>query len=342
VGELEKNPLISANLVHWIAASQVVGKPLTVTEWGVDNHGSLAPDRQDIPLYMASSAALQGWDGVMFYAYSQEPLDDGRSTPSIYHAYNDPALMSSLPAAAVLYRQGHVKESNTLYVFEPSKEMLFDRPISAANSVALRTASERGKLAIAMPRVPELPWLDKSVVPSGAKIISDPQQSQIPISASEIVSDSGELKRNWDQGTFTIDTPRTQAAMGRIGGKTITLPNVEMAVITGNAVVAVQSLDGNPIGQSRKIMISLGARSVPRSDDSLPFYSEPVEGRIFISAPAGLRLRTRNASTRKLPGVSASYTNARYILTLDRSLRSSWMLLDGGPNKTDITPGLHP
>jgi hypothetical protein len=68
VGELEKNPIFGPNLVHWMAAAQVAGKPLTVTEWGVDDHGSLAPDRQDIPLYIASSASLQGWDAVMFYA----------------------------------------------------------------------------------------------------------------------------------------------------------------------------------------------------------------------------------------------------------------------------------
>jgi Cellulase (glycosyl hydrolase family 5) len=328
VGELEKNPIFGANLEHWIAAAHVVGKPLTVTEWGVDSHGSLAPDRQDIPLYMASSASMQGWNGVMFYAYSEEPLTERRSTPSIYQAYNDPALMAALPAAALLYRQGHVTEANTRYVFEPTKEMLFDRPISAANSVALRTASERGKLMIALPRVPELPWLDASVVPSGAKIIYDPQQSQIPVGATEIVSDSGELRRNWDQGTFTIDTPRTQAAMGRIGGKTITLAEVEVAVTTRNAVVAVQSLDGNPIGRSRKIMISLGARSVPRADNSLPFYSEPVEGRILVSAPAGLNLRAWDARTGKLLQVAASYRDGRYILTLDRSRGSSWLLLD--------------
>ena len=126
--------------------------------------------------------------------------------------------------------------------------------------------------------------------------------------------------------------------MGRIGAKTIALPDVEMAVTAKNAVVAVQSLDGNPISQSRKIMISLGARSVPRRDDSLPFYSEPLDGRIFIRAPAGLKLHTRGGESGKLLGVNASYTKARYILTLDRSLRSSWMLLDAGPNKSTITP----
>jgi Cellulase (glycosyl hydrolase family 5) len=334
VGELDKNPVFGANLVDWIAAAQIAGKPLTVTEWGVESHGSLAPDRQDIPLYIASSAAMQGWDAVMFFAYSQEPLSDRGGTPSIYQAYDDPALMASLPAAALLYRQGHVKEAITTYVFAPSKEMLFDRSISPANSVALRTAVERGKLLIAMPKVPQLPWLEKSIVPSGATLISNPQQSQIPVGAATAVSDSGELERNWDQGTFTIKTPRTQAAMGWIGGKRIALPQVELDVTSRNAVVAVQSLDEKPIDHSREIMLSIGARSVPLSDKSLPFYSEPVVGQIMVTARPGMHLRAWDARTGKLRPVAASYRDGRYILVLDRSIRSSWLLL-GDPQRKD-------
>ncbi|MEA3198225.1 MAG: hypothetical protein QOF32_2277 [Gammaproteobacteria bacterium] len=270
---------------------------------------------------------MQGWNGVMLYAYSQEPFTDNRSTSSIYQVYNDPAMMASLPAAALLYRQAHVTEAKAKYVFEPSKEMLFNQPLSAANSVALRTASERGKLMIAMPAVPELPWLEKSVIPSGAKIIHDPQQSQVPNNASEIVSDSGELRHNWDEGTFTIDTPQTQAAMGWIGGKTITLADVELALITKNSVVAVQSLDGNPIGQSRKIIISVGARSVLKTDNALPFYSEPVEGRVLIRAPIGLKLSAWDSTTGARRRVTVSYKDGRYILALDRAIRSSWLVL---------------
>jgi hypothetical protein len=294
----------------------------------MDSSGSLAADRQDMPIYVAGSASLQGWDALMFFAYSQEPLTDGGGTPSVYQAYNDPALMASLPAAALLFRQGHVKEANTTYVFTPTKEMLFDRGISAANSVALRTASERGKVEIAMPQVSELPWLNKSTVPSGAKIIHDPRQSQIPVNAVEVVSDTGELKRNWDQGTFTVDTPRTQAAMGWIGGKAINLADVEINVTARNSVVAVQSLDGNPIRQSRSILISLGARSIPATEKSLPYYSEPVEGKISITAPAGMNLRAWDGRARKLRGLATSYTTGRYVLSLDRDLRSSWLVLN--------------
>ena len=61
------------------------------------------------------------------------------------------------------------------------------------------------------------------------------------------MSDTGELRRDWEQGVYSIDTPRTQAAMGWIGGKQIKLADVEIAVTTRNATVAVQSLDERPI-----------------------------------------------------------------------------------------------
>jgi hypothetical protein len=238
----------------------------------------------------------------------------------------------------LLYRQGHVKEASTKYVFTPSKEMLFDQPISAANSVALRTASERGKLLIALPQVAELPWLQKSVIPAEARIIHDPHQSQIPAGSSEVVSDTRELKRNWAQGIFTVNTSRTQAAMGWIGTNPIALSDVEIAVTTRNAVVAIQSLDGNAIKQSKSIMISIGGRSVPETAHSLPYYSEPVEGRIMISAPAGLHLGAWDARKSRLRPVSAPYKSGRYQLKFDRTLKTSWLLLTSHPGATVSPP----
>jgi hypothetical protein len=55
-GELERNPLYAANLMHWIAAAQVAGRPLVVPEWNVSPFP--APDRHAIPLYLAGAASL--------------------------------------------------------------------------------------------------------------------------------------------------------------------------------------------------------------------------------------------------------------------------------------------
>jgi hypothetical protein len=327
VGELERNPIYGANLVHWIAAAQVVGKPLTVTEWGLDGDGTLTADRQDIPLYVAASAAMQGWNALMFFAYSQEAFVEGEGSPSVYHAYNDPALIASLPAAALLYRQGHVSKASTTYVFAPSTDELFNSVESPGNSVALRTASERGRLLIAIPKVAELPWLKASALPQGANVLRRAHEAQIPADATQIVSDSGELVRNWEEGVFTIDTPRTQAVMGWVGGKVLALTDVEAKVTTRNALVAVQSLDGKALRRSRQIMISVAARSLPRSDGALPFYSEPVEGSILITAPHGLNLSARDGRNGRMRRLPVSYSHGRYGITFDRSLQSGWLVL---------------
>jgi hypothetical protein len=323
IGEVERNPLYAANFLNWLAASQVVGKPFTVTEWNVEAFP--VPDRHASPLLMAGTASLQGWDAIMQYAYSQTPLDSV-GAPSNWHAYNDPSLIATLPAAALIYRQGHVRESETVYAIAPTPAQLYNQQLSPITSVALRTAAERGKLVVVLPATRELPWLTPGVAPAGATVITNPQQSLLPANATAATSDTGQLRRDWEQGIYTINTPRTQAATGWIGGRNIQLPDVNINVSTRNATVAVQTLDGRPVGTSRNLMISLGARSVPTTGNRMPFYSEPVEGRLTIRGVSGLRLfkRLPNGTEQELP---VAYSNGSYVLDLDPSLRTYWLLL---------------
>ena len=323
VGELEKNPVYAANLVHWIAAAQVVGKPFSVSEWNVSPFP--IPDRHSSPLYVAASAALQGWDAMMQFAYTTLPLND-RGGPSNWHAFNDPGLMAMLPAAALLYRRHDVREADTAYVYAPSERDLFYRALSPDNSPALRTAAEKGKLSIAMPATASLPWLHPGEVPSGAKILNDPDQPLIDPAAGEISSDNGELRRNWELGIFTIDTPRTQAATGWIGRRSLELADVGFDISTPNASIAVQSLDGRAIPDAKALLISLGARSVPTAGNQLPFRSEPVVGRLRIRASQGLKLY-RRVSPGEERVVPTDYHDGRYLVTLDRSLSTYWLVL---------------
>lgn len=324
LGQLEKNPLSSDGLLHWIAAGQVVGKPLTVTEWNAEPFPT--PDRHTLPLYMAGMASHQGWDALMQYAYSQERLSGGWMTASNWHAYNDPALLATLPAAALLYRRGDVREASTTYIFAPTADSLFNQRITPANSPALRTAAEKGKLQIAMPHTRELSWLEQSALSTQAQLLHDPAQTLLDTSANESTTDTGELKRNWQKGIYRIDTPRTQAATGWIGGESITLGDIEILAQTPNASVAVQSLDGAAIAQSRNLLISLGTRAVPRDGNKTPFYVEPLDGTLTIQAPQGLKLFTHGilAQLKELP---VTYRDGRYQIRLDGTQMSNWLFL---------------
>ncbi len=323
VGALEANPLFAANLVDWIAAAQVVNRPLSATEWGVEPF--TAPDRDALPLYVAGTADLQGWNALMQFAYSQEPLDRAGRVGA-REAYNDPSWMATLPAAALLYRRQDAKEADTTYVFAPTPQQLFDQTISPDNSVALRTAAAKGKLMIAIPSVRELPWLKPSPIPAGAKVFTDQGQAMIASDADEAVSDTGQLTRNWKQGTYTIDTPRTQAAMGWIGGKKIALSDVECEITTRNATVAVQSLDGNPISTAGALIISLGAPSTPANSDTT-FRSEPVVGELTIRARKGLKFYRRDGGVQLEIKLPVSYADNRYRIRLKPDLGTYWLLM---------------
>jgi hypothetical protein len=332
--ELGSDPARDANFLDWISAAHVIGKPLTVTEWGVGDQGTFAADRQDMPLYVSASACLQGWNAVMFFAYAVDPLVNGRAVPSIYQVADDPVLLAVLPAAALLYRQSHVREAATVYVFAPNEDTLFNHAVSAANSPAIRTAAERGKLLVALPQVPELPWLAPSVIPKGVQIIRDAGTSLLTSGASEATSDSGELRRNWKRGFFTIDTPRSEAAMGWIGGTAFLLHDVTLKLSTRDGVVAVQALDEKPINQSRDILISIAA-SASADSKSPSWLAQPMVGEVSITAPPGLHLSRWDSGTAKaIPLPAPPYIHGRYALSLGESLRSNWLLLTSTP--TDV------
>lgn len=313
--ELEKNPILSTNMIHWIAASQVINKPLSVSEWNISPFP--VPDRHMIPIYIAANAAHQGWDIIIQYAYAQTPLNKLKR-PGNWNAWTDPSLLSTFPAAALLFRQGHVNEANSIYVYTPSKSDLFYKKTSPGNSIALRTAAEKGKLLIAMPEVTELPWLEKSEIIKGANTFKNPNHSFINISDSKVTSDNGEISRNWDEGIFTVNTPSTQIASGWLGEKEIFLKDVILKITSKHATVAVQSLTNKPIKDTNNILISLGTHSITKKRNKTVLL-QPVSGVISINATEGLKPYKIDKNGSEIP-VNFDYKNGIYTIKLDNEM----------------------
>lgn len=322
-GQLEKDPAWSAHLGHWLAAAQVVGMPLAVSEWNAEPFP--AYDRHTLPLLVAAMASHQGWSALMHFAYSQASPRD-RGAPSNWHAYNDPSLLPMLSAAALMYRRGDVRPATTTYVYDPGAEAFFGQVTSAGNAPALRTAAEKGRLLIAMPATPELPWLQRKAPPRGATALTDPRQSLLPEGAQEVTNDTGELTHNWARGTYTINTARTQAALGWIGGQDVRLPAMRLQLETRHASVAVQSLDDAALGKSGNLMISIGTRSQPQPGNKTPFLVEPLAGTIEVLAPAGLKAY-RNGPFNQWIELPAQYGNGSYRIRLDGKLPVQWIAL---------------
>lgn len=323
--DLSANPHTSANFASWIAAAQVYGKPLACTEWNVPYP---ARDRFLYPLYVAGLAALQGWDAPMIYNYSQSAFrKPGR--PETWSTYFDPALTALIPAAALLYRQGHVSEARETYCLNLSRADFFDRVTSPATSAAIRTLCERSKLTLGIPATPELPWLQPTVPEPETKVVTDPAQDFIPPDQGYVESDTGQLRRDWGQGVWTVDTPLTQAAVGWLGGKRVTVGQITVEVSNPAAAVAFSSLDGKPLRESRRVLLTVVARAVgaPQGSGAV-FLSEPVTGTVSLKSDVtGLKLAALSGDGTPSQVGSLRAEGGVYSLALPVAGGTHWFLL---------------
>jgi hypothetical protein len=159
----------------------------------------------------------------------------------------------------------------------------------------------------------------------------------IAADASAVTSDTGELRRDFLAGVQTIDTARTQAAIGWIGGREIALTDVLIEIETPKAAVALTSLDGKPLRESGNILVTAVARSIP---EGTGYRSEPVRGRIWIRSElrargkdGPLRLTALSSRSRagKAPRGRKSDPGARdgeaQIFTLPADIATHWYVL---------------
>ncbi|MDX9753732.1 MAG: hypothetical protein RBU29_07205 [bacterium] len=321
---LSTNPLDSHNYITYIATGHAYGMPLSITEWNVRYPWT---DRFTAPLYMASIAALQGWDAPMIYNYSQQPFEKPNRQGE-WSTFSDPALTGLMPAAALLYRQGHVRPARSTYCIQLDRESTYG-PLSRGETMtALRTLAEQSQVFLGLPDTPELDWDRASQPADGVQIVTDVTQTFLPAGQTFVQSDTGEIKRNWQEGIQTIDTPKSQIIQGWIGGKTIELTDVAFSIQTPKATIAITSLDNTPIAQSNQILITIMARVMADENNRFPLFSEPVQGRIQITAQADMALFPLQGGQHRLAEIPIPYHNTQYTLDLPLPEGTHWFVLE--------------
>ena len=317
------DPREQANFLSHIAMGQLLGHPLTVTEW---NHATkLASRRYSSALYLAGIASLQGWDAPMLYGYGDRPLDKpGRVIP--WSSYLDPSLMGLMPAAALLYRQGHAAPARELFVLEPTRKDIFRERRNARKITALRTLVEQHRVAVRLPEESALPWWESPERPPGATPVSDLSRDFLPADADAVRSDTGELERHWKVPYVRIDTARSQAVAGAIGGRPLELGGAHFAIETAEASVSLSSLDGLPLSRSHAILLTALGQSCPVAVEPARYRSEPITGEVRLRRDSGeaLQLQALGGATPKGPQALERGAGA---VTIPLRADSHWYLI---------------
>lgn len=298
-GSLEGDPRTTANFIHRIAAGRVEGMPITITEW---NLYPPVRDRFVGPVWMAAVAALQGWDAPMHYSYSSTPLPP---PDRLYEGMGliDPATVALMPAAALVFREGHAEPARRRYRVVLDRAHLYEREMGAHQSAAIRTLTEQSRVEIALPDLPELDWDTPRPATPGAIEVTDLDRSFLPADATAIVSDTGQLRREFTAGLGTLDTPKTQAAYGWIGGVPLALSDVSMSIDAPKATVVVSALDGLPIRRSKELLVTVVGQ-VDSAGGKPPLRAQAVTGE--------LRIRSEHARLVLRPITSGSRTAAEH------------------------------
>jgi len=289
-GRLDRRPSLGS-APSAAAFARVSGKPFVVSEYG-----ALWPDRYrfTLPIWFASIGCLQGWNGLILYAYGQRLAKGIDQLKGAYNLGTDPMTMGVFPVSALIFRRGDVQIAKRCKGLQWTPDMLFGEKRWMAGFVPFyNTGAERHKLVAGI-----------GSPPGDIDEMCEANTSFHPWEISALGSDSGELVRDFAEGTFSVNSERTKGVVGRFTNqRKVSLGTVQIEIKSGPAAVFLSSLDGEALERSRKILITAVGQAENTGavwnlgleflldEGRAPVRMEPVEAviRIKHEKPNGLR-----------------------------------------------------
>ena len=235
------------------------GKPYTVSEWNVCGPGRF---RGQAGLFVGALAAMQDWSGVWRFALSHGKYnyEDNAGAPNQFDVLSDPLAIATDRAVCSLYLRGDAAPLDKEYVnVVPESFLSQKKSICPSNSLDIIL---RARVSSVNEGTPEA---------KGFAIRGD-----MPPAA-----DDAPLAANRENGAFTVATARTAGGFG-FEGERFDAGAVRAVLSRGFASVFAISLDGAPLGESRRI---LACHSPDVQGEGFEWEGE--RGDVFVSKPDG-------------------------------------------------------
>lgn len=361
----ERNPL------SVIARTTVAGKPQAVAEFNFPWPNEY---RSEGLLMSAAYSCLQDWDIFLLFSYE---LKDKRL--SMFRSQSDPARWGEFPAAALMFHRNDVAAArNEVHVVHTPEDAYMLRPhtrnakytnyrfltfTSKVRNVFIKDVY-RGDADVALAcgpsadaeiegntkvvRFAERPW-EQWLYPKfveAARELRLAGYDRMDPEVERMDSDTGELSLNYGDGVLTINTPCTKSAIGYLAkANTIDLNGLHVDCQTEFATVTATSLDGAPIGQSRRVLLTSVGRAEntaqgfwpptakqrswgPMSwmlpgEGRLPVIVEPVQAEVRLNVPGPATVYALDATGKRGDRLEASSDSGTLLLN-PAIARSIW------------------
>jgi hypothetical protein len=269
VGTVTSRPMVAElyNDYAVLAMMRLEGKPFFVSEW---DHAYPATFRAESVLPLAAVSSFQNWGGAAIHTYRygtwvpEDRLAGASSTingivyRNFFDAFNDPAKFGLFYHAALIVRRGDVRPAeNRVAVCMPED----------GNWQKLSVNDLPG--LVGLPETSQVDMVAPGHKPQAQRVISAVEKPADE--PGELISDTGELRRNWKERIGIIDSPRTKAAYGFLcDAGPVKMNGLEIESGNDFGVVALSSLTDDPIETSHSMLLT----AIGRCENSGAQYNE--------------------------------------------------------------------
>jgi hypothetical protein len=320
------------------AFTRLLDKPFTISEYNYSGPGRF---RGVGGIITGAMGALQGWGAIwrFTYAHSREAM----FTPSpanYFDMVTDPLNQAAERASVCLYLRGDMKPARrTVAVAATPKELMEIRrrnhPL-APGWHALALVSRVGTFIAPKPGevpadltlalgwgAPKDSWrggetleVDPYAAGAGGKILKAMRRkgwlegNRTDLGRNIIESETGEFLIDAPRDVMVLDTPKTAGCYAP-EGETVEAGPVRVTITKQDATVWVSSVDGRPIAESRRLIIThltdlqnSGARFGERARQTLHEWGGMPH--LVRAGAATVTIRLAGASRAKVHGLSTS------------------------------------
>jgi hypothetical protein len=242
---------------------RVAGMPLTISEY--DHPAPSFYCAEMFPM-LNSVAAFQDFDGIYHFTFDA-PYDKGR-IDNFFSSAGHPLKQIFVPIGAAIFRMGEVQPGRHSVQLDLPPDSVLGKLVRFGEALRLHGTNMNSVWEEAGAPNALIILHPMSVnMKAGELKLSEPVQKP----AGPWESETGEII--WENGDsthalFRISAPSAKAAIGYIGGKSIELGNVAIAMDRTPhnwATIALAALDGKPVERSSRVLLVAAGR-VENSD----------------------------------------------------------------------------
>lgn len=235
-----------------IAAARPAGKPYTVSEYNQNWPNSQGAE---IDPLVAAIGAFQDWDALVHFAYSHGRNWDA-GVPNGFNLNGDWTKFANFGQSAWLFRTGAI---------QPAKQRI---DIPAHGELRLRATIERRNNAIAAFLTSALGYAPETALCHAVQL----QEGDFELDAEArrrpegvLRADTGEFSYDPQARLFVLEAPLVAGVIGFAGSRVIQAGPVSLQLepsARGWVVLLLTPRDGRPLGESRRLLLSLPGQTL--------------------------------------------------------------------------------